>query len=137
MKYSLKGITTEELSFKKTTVKIEPGQKIEIKPKFSREVKTLIANKSIKFVNLTVKVESTETEPKPFEIIVSLTGVYETDIPDDFSEKKFVVEATKEIYAYLRASVNNLTALSFVSPFVLPSLSEPLFPEDRIEAFMN
>ncbi len=137
MKYSFKGITTEELSFKKTTANIAPGQKVEIKPQFAREVKTLIANKSIKFVNLSVKVVSTKEEPKPFELTVSLTGIYETDLPDDFSEKKFVVQATTELYAYLRTSVHSLTALSFVSPFVLPTLSEPLFPEDRIEAFVN
>lgn len=137
MKYSLKGITTEELSFKKTMVKIEPGQKVDIKPQFAREVKTLIANKAIKFVNLSVKIISTEQEPKPFDLTVSLTGVYETDLPDDFSEKKFVVQATKELYAYLRTSVHSLTALSFVSPFILPTLSEPLFPEDRVEAFIN
>ncbi|MCM1546013.1 MAG: protein-export chaperone SecB [Clostridiales bacterium] len=133
MKYDFKGITTEELSYKLNRVQIAPNQRLDIKPQFARQVRKPNDNKKLVFVSLAVKIESTEQEPKPFNLDVALVGVYELE-KEDYTpqeERAFVIEATQMLYPYLRAAVTNLTAQSYVSPLNLPVISGPIFPEDR------
>lgn len=132
MKIDFKGITGEELSFKLNRVKLNPQDKLDIKPQFSRQVRKVNGNDKLNFVALSVKIESTEEEPKPFDILVTLVGVFEVeDIRNDAEERKFVIEATKLIYPYLRATVTNLTASAFIAPLNLPLITGPIFPEDK------
>ena len=51
MKFDFKGITAEELSFKLNHVKLEPDQKLDIKPQFSRQVRKVNGNEKINFVS--------------------------------------------------------------------------------------
>lgn len=132
MKIDFKGITAEELSFKLNRVKLNPDDKLDIKPQFSRQVRKVNNNEKINFVALSVKIESTEAEPKPFDILATLVGIFEVeDIKNEGEERSFVIEATKIVYPYLRAAVTNLTAGAFIAPLNLPVISGPLFPEDR------
>ena len=132
MKYDFKGINAEELSFKINRVRLEPNSKLDIKPQFSRQVRKVKGNDKLSFVALSVKIESTEEEPKPFDIHVTMVGVFETeDINSDAEERKFVIEATKLLYPYLRSAVTNLTANAYVAPLNLPIITTPIFPEDR------
>lgn len=132
MKYDFKGITAEELSFKLNRVRIEPNERLDIKPQFSRQVRKVNGNDKLNFVALSVKIESTEKEPKPFDINVTLVGIYEVeDVANSADERKFVIEATKNLYPYLRAAVTNLTASAYVAPLNLPVITTPIFPEDR------
>ena len=133
MRYDFKGITTEELSYKLNRVQIAPNQRLDIKPQFARQVRKPNDNKKIIFVSLGVKIESTEQEPKPFNIDVTLVGVYELEKEDytQQEERSFVIEATQILYPYLRATVTNLTAQAYVSPLNLPIITGPIFPEDR------
>ena len=133
MRYDFKGITTEELSYKLNRVQIAPNQRLDIKPQFARQVRKPNDNKKIIFVSLGVKIESTEQEPKPFNIDVTLVGVYELEKEDytQQEERSFVIEATQMLYPYLRATVTNLTAQAYVSPLTLPIITGPIFPEDR------
>lgn len=133
MRYDFKGITTEELSYKLNRVQIAPNQRLDIKPQFARQVRKPNDNKKIIFVSLGVKIESTEQEPKPFNIDVTLVGVYELEKEDytQQEERSFVIEATQMLYPYLRATVTNLTAQAYVSPLNLPIITGPIFPEDR------
>lgn len=132
MKYDFKGITAEELSFKLNRVRLEPNAKLDIKPQFSRQVRKVNGNDKLNFVALSVKIESTEQEPKPFDINVTLVGIFEVeDVASDADERKFVIEATKQLYPYLRAAVSNLTASAYVAPLNLPIITTPIFPEDR------
>lgn len=133
MRYDFKGITTEELSYKLNRVQIAPNQRLDIKPQFARQVRKPNDNKKIIFVSLGVKIESTEQEPKPFNIDVTLVGVYELEKEDytQQEERAFVIEATQMLYPYLRATVTNLTAQAYVSPLNLPIITGPIFPEDR------
>lgn len=133
MKYDFKGITTEELSYKINRVQIAPNQRLDIKPQFARQVRKPNDNKKLVFISLAVKIESTEAEPKPFDLRVTLVGVFELD-SDNYTaqeERSFVIEATSLLYPYLRTAVSNLTAQAFVTPLVLPVISGPIFPEDR------
>ena len=132
MKYEFKGITTEQLSFKLNRVRIEPNQRLDIKPQFSRQVRKANDNPKLMFVNLKVAILTNEKEPKPFDIEVSLVGVYELEAaPTAEQERDFVIEATGMLYPYLRTAVTNLTAQAYISPLNLPVINGPIFPEDR------
>lgn len=132
MKFEFKGITAEEISFKLNRVKLNPEEKLDIKPQFSRQVRKVNGNDKLNFVALSVKIESTEAEPKPFNVNVTLVGVFEVeDVKSDRDERAFVIEATRLIYPYLRASVTNLTASAYIAPLNLPVITGPIFPEDR------
>lgn len=132
MKYDFKGITTEELSYKLNRVRIEPNQRLDIKPQFARQVRKANDNPKLCFIALSVKIESTEQEPKPFNINVSIVGVYELEKePAAEEERAFVIEATQMLYPYLRAAVTNLTAQAYITPLNLPVINGPIFPEDR------
>ncbi len=65
MKFDFKGITAEELSFKLNRIKLNPEDKLDIKPQFSRQVRKVNGNDKLNFIALSVKIESTEAEPKP------------------------------------------------------------------------
>ncbi len=132
MKYELKGVTAEELSFKLNRVRLNPDERLDIKPQFARQVRKVNNNDKLNFVALSVKVESTEDEPKPFDINVTIVGIFEvTEIKNDADERNFVIEATRLIYPYLRAAVTNITASAYIAPLNLPIINGPIFPEDR------
>ena len=131
MKIDFKGISAEELSFKLNRVRIEPNAKLDIKPQFSRQVRKANGNEKLNFVSLSVKIQSTEAEPKPFDINVTMVGVYEVEVANKTEERDFVIEATKQLYPYLRSAVTNLTANAYISPLNLPVINGPIFPEDR------
>jgi len=133
MKYDFKGISTEELSFRLNRIHIEPNQRLDIKPQFSRQVRKSNENKKLMFIAFSVKIESTEAEPKPFNLTVGQVGVFELEKEDytPAEEREFVIEATKMLYPYLRSAVTNLTASAYISPLNLPVISGPIFPEDR------
>ena len=132
MKMELKGITAEELSFKINRVKIAAETKLDIKPQFSRQVRKISGHENLSFIAMSVKIESTEAEPKPFDINVTLVGVFEAEeVRGDAEERRFVIEATKVLYPYLRAAVTNLTASAYIAPLNLTVISGPIFPEDR------
>ena len=133
MKINFRGVGAEELSFKMNRVKIEPNAKLDIKPQFSRQVRKVNGNEKLNFIALSLKVESTEEEPKPFNINVTLVGTFEVEdmVAGSAQEREFVIEGTKLLFPYLRAAVTNLTASAYVAPLNLPVISGPIFPEDR------
>ena len=139
MKYALRGITAEELSYTMNRIKVEKDTKFEIKPQFSRAVRRVQENDKLWFLALEVKVESTEDAPKPFNVKARLVGVFEAeDIQDDQDRQDLVINMTEIVYPYLRAAVSALTANSFINPLMLPVIpAGTMFPEDRGEAPIN
>lgn len=133
MKYNFRLISMEELSFKLNRVQIAPNQRLDVKPQFARQVRKANDNKKLIFIALSVKIESTEAEPKPFDINVGLVGMYEleTETYTPEEERAFVIEATQQLYPYLRSAVTNLTAQAYITPLTLPVINGPIFPEDR------
>lgn len=133
MKYDFKLISMEELSFKLNRIKIAPNQRLDVKPQFARQVRKANDNKKLVFIALSVKIESTEAEPKPFDLNVGLVGMYEMENENYTAEEEraFVIEATQQLYPYLRAAVTNLTAQAYITPLTLPVINGPIFPEDR------
>ena len=136
MKYALRGITAEELTYTMNRIKMEKDAKFEIKPQFSRTVRRVQENDKLWFVALEVKVESTEDAPKPFNLKARLVGVFEAeDIQDEMDRRDLVINMTEVVYPYLRAAVSSLTANAFINPMMLPVIpAGTMFPEDRGEA---
>ena len=133
MRYNLKLVSMEELSFKLNRVQLAPNQRLDVKPQFSRQVRKANDNKQLIFIALSVKIESTEAEPKPFDLSVGLVGMYELE-SDNYTaeeERAFVIEATTQLYPFLRSAVTNLTAQAYITPLNLPIINGPIFPEDR------
>ena len=139
MKYALRGITAEELSYTMNRIKMDKDTKFEIKPQFSRTVRRVQENDKLWFLALEVKVESTEESPKPFNLKARLVGVFEAeDINDDVDKQDLVINMTEIVYPYLRAAVSALTANSFINPLILPVIpAGTMFPEDRGETPAN
>ena len=83
-----------------------------------------------------VKVESSENEPKPFNLKARLVGVFEAeDVNTDEDRQDLVINMTEIVYPYLRAAVSSLTANAFINPLILPVIpAGTMFPEDRGEA---
>ena len=139
MKYALRQILAEELSFSLNRIKLEKDAKIEIKPQFSRTVRRANENDKIWFLTLDVKVTSTDSEPKPFNLNARLVGIFEAEeIESDLDRQDLVINMTEVVYPYLRAAVSALTANAFINPMVLPVIpAGTMFPEDRGEAPSN
>ena len=135
MKYALRGITAEELTYTINRIKMERGAKFEIKPQFSRTIRRVQENDKLYFVSLEVKVESTEAEPKPFNLKARLVGIFEAeDVETDEDRQVLAISTTEIVYPYLRAAVSSLTANAFINPLILPVIpAGTMFPEDRGE----
>ena len=132
MKYALRQILAEELTYTVNRIKMDPNTKFEIKPQFSRTVRRVQENDKLWFLTLEVKVESTEKEPKPFNIKARLVGIFEAEgIESDLDRQDLVINMTEIVYPYLRASVSALTANAFINPLMLPVIpAGTMFPED-------
>lgn len=129
--FTLKGIRADEMNFKLNAVRPQNGTKMELKPTFSRKVRRAVENEKLCFITLTVKIEKTEDSPKPFDLNVTFTGVFESSAETEEERRAVVVAGTAVLYPYLRAAVTTLTTTALAAPVVLPVVSGPLFPEDR------
>ena len=131
---TLKGIRADELSFKLNGVRLPNGGKVSLAPTFSRRVRHAAENEKLFFVSLTVKIENSAEAPKPFDLLVTMTGIFETDASDDETRREAVIRATSLLYPYLRSAITNLTTTALSAPIVLPVMKSTLFPEDREKA---
>jgi preprotein translocase subunit SecB len=136
MKYALRGITAEELTYTINRIKMNPNTKFEIKPQFSRSIRRVQENDKLYFLSLEVKVESTEQEPKPFNLKVRLVGIFEAEEVNTTEDKQILaISMTEVVYPYLRNAVSALTSNAFINPLMLPVIpAGTMFPEDRGEA---
>ena len=93
MKYALRGITAEELSYTMNRIKMDKDTKFEIKPQFSRTVRRVQENDKLWFLALEVKVESTDESPKPFNMKARLVGMFEAeDVNDELDAEENATE---------------------------------------------
>ena len=139
MKYALGRIMAEELTYSMNRIKVEKDAKIDINPKFSRTVRRAQENDKLWFVSLEMKVESTEQDPKPFNLKARLVGMFEAeDVETELDKHDLVINMTEIVYPYLRAAVSSLTANAFINPLILPVIpAGTMFPEDRGETPLN
>ncbi len=132
MKYALRGITAEELSYTMNRVQLPPNTRIELKPQFARQIRGAKENPNMYFLVLEVKIESTEQEPKPFSLKCRLVGAFEAeDVNTEEDKQILAVSMTEVVYPYLRSAVSTLTATSFINPVILPVVpASTMFPPD-------
>ncbi|MBQ9118069.1 MAG: protein-export chaperone SecB [Clostridia bacterium] len=137
MKYALRGITAEELSYNMNRIQITPNSKFELKPQFGRQIRKVKENDKLYFLVLEVKIESTEAEPKPFNLKCRLVGAFEAeDVVTEEDKQILTISMTEIVYPYLRAAVSSLTATAFVNPIMLPVIpAGTMFPEDNATSF--
>ena len=104
-------------------------------PSFPRTIRRVQENDKLYFVSLEVKVESTEAEPKPFNLKVRLVGIFEAEeVNTDEDRQVLAISTTEIVYPYLRSAVSALTANAFINPLILPVIpAGTMFPEDRGE----
>ncbi len=133
IKYSLKALTADELSFKVNAIKATPETKFEIKPFFTRQIRQANENQKIHLVILECKIETKDDSPKPFNLTARFVGVFEVEnMKTDEDRRVFAVNATETMFPYLRAAVTNLTADALINPLTLPVVpGATIFPDDR------
>ncbi len=124
------GIRTDELTFRLNNVRLG-GDKVQLSPNFSRQVRHAVENKARMLVTLTAKIDGTPDRPTPFSVNVTMTGVFDIpDAEDPASVRSAVIAATQLLYPYIRAAVSTVTTAALAAPIVLPVVSGTLFPED-------
>ena len=101
--FTLKGIRADEMSFKLNAVRAQNGARMELKPTFSRKVRRAVENEKICFVTLTVKIEKSDDQPKPFDLCVTFTGVFESDASTDAEKRAVVIGGTALLYGHMSA----------------------------------
>ena len=119
VKMKLSGYTVDKMSFMlNKNFRAEPGEKIQIKPIFNREITKIsqerfILTVSVSFANLDREI--------PFYLDVQISGVYDVPEWEDVQTNKFIItNATNVLYPYLRSIVTTLTANGQVPPYLLP-----------------
>lgn len=137
MKYALRGITAEELSFNLSHVKMDRNTKFDIKPKFSRTIRKTHENENLYFLDLEVLIENTPEEPKPFNLKAKLVGIFEAeDVVSEEDKQVLVLSMTEIVYPYLRSAVSSLTATAFINPLMLPVIpAGTMFPDNQTDSF--
>ena len=137
MKYALRGITAEELSYNMNRIQLTPNTRFELKPQFARQIRQVKENDKLYFLVLEVKIESTESDPNPFNLKCRLVGAFEAeDVLTEEDRQVLTISMTEIVYPYLRSAVSALTATAFVNPIMLPVIpAGTMFPEDNASAF--
>ena len=136
MKYALRGITAEEISYNMNRIKLDPNKRFEIKPQFTRGVKRVKENDKLYFLTLEVRIESTDENPTPFNLKCRLVGAFEAEeIENKEEEQLLVLSMTEIVYPYLRSTVAAMTANAFITPITLPVVPiTAIFPEQPAPA---
>ena len=109
-------IVTKEVSI--TANEIPRGQ-FTVAPQIMRSTGDLEDGRV--FTEIILKIENTEDNPFPVNIMVRMMGIFEKDnIPENSLKDFLEVQAVQIILPYIRALVTNLTSAAFMPPLVLP-----------------
>ena len=101
-----------------------------VDPQVRRTINKLDDNHSAVTYELVLK--NTVSQPFPFDIEVSLTGVFDVSKLDDKSADDFLkVQSCQIIFPQIRTIVANLTASSFIPPILLPIIDARKMFSDR------
>ena len=135
MKYALRGITAEEISYTMNKIKVDKDTRFEIKPQFTRSVKKVKENDKLHFLVRDVKIEGKDDAPTPFNLKCRLVGAFEAEeIETEEDRQVLVLSMTEIVYPYLRSTVAALTANAFISPVTLPVVPiTAIFPEQPVQ----
>ncbi|MBR6688361.1 MAG: protein-export chaperone SecB [Clostridia bacterium] len=128
MRYRILNVNAEEIAFKVNRISLPPATKINLSPRFKRQVKTAEHNPNLKLIALSMSIKSTEEDKKPFDLYISFVGNFEVNGADDTqSNEEFLLRATNDLFHYLRTAALSVTASANIAPFMLP-IEAPYFP---------
>ena len=130
MKSKFLGSRANKLLFEFNNLQLKPGQ-VEIKPHFVRNVKKINEDESKKIYQLTCEIKPTQDAPIPFTIFVDYSAVYEVDFENQYEERSFMIDVTKQLYATIRTVIINLTSNAGINAVLLPMQANSIFPEDE------
>ncbi len=128
-KLTLRAIRTEELHFRLTGARPQAGDKIDLKPTFSRKVRRAQQEEGAFALTLSVRLGGEEGSRSPFDAGAALTGFFH----GGESEREAVIRATEVLYLHLRAVLAAAMSAAMVAPVQLPLPTRPLFAEDAPE----
>ena len=135
MCYKILNVNAEEITFKVNRVTLPPSTKINLSPRFKRQVKTADQNPDLKLIALSMSIKSTEDDPKPFDLYISFVGHFEvSDIDSPEAHEDFLTRATNDLFHYLRSAATSVTAAANIAPFILP-IQAPYFPPTNEQFF--
>ena len=123
-----------ELVFKLNNIVLK-DQEIKINPTYKRAVKEHKVDLNKKILELTCSVTSSYSEPKPFDVIVSI--IAEFDVSQDISITQFSREATQMMYPYLGSAIVNLMSTANFPPIYLNPLPNGILFKEDMEAVTN
>ena len=83
MRYKILNVNAEEITFKVNRISLPPSTKINLSPRFKRQVKTNDQNPGLKLIALSMSIKSTQDDPKPFDLYISFVGNFEVSGIDD------------------------------------------------------
>jgi len=90
-----------------------PNQQIQVKQRFNTRVNYFEENKCACIYEVTV----TDAEEKlPFKIVVEIVGIFSHS---EMSKTDIHIEATHQLYPYLKSTVSLVTTLAGAPPFML------------------
>ena len=128
MRYKILNVNAEEITFKVNRISLPPSTKINLSPRFKRQVKTNDQNPGLKLIALSMSIKSTQDDPKPFDLYISFVGNFEVSgIDDNETHEEFLLRATNDLFHYLRSAATTVTTGANIAPFNLP-IQAPYFP---------
>lgn len=125
-------VITENLEIKNNHL---PQGEFKLNPKVSRDTGKIDNNKY--FTMLTLKIENTENDKFPIDLIVGIKAIFTLDNVEEEDNKDIEnflkLQGVHILYPYLRSTVSSLTSISMLPPIVLPIVNAMnLFKEENI-----
>lgn len=112
-------IITNEISFKDNKL---PVGNFSLSPTFSRT--TGVTPEGMYFTELSVSILNTPEVPFPYDVQVSITGIFELENqPEDYIKTFLEVNAVQILFPYIRSMVTSLTTSAMVPPIILPIIN--------------
>ncbi len=90
-----------------------PDQQIQVKQRFNTRVNYFEENKCACIYEVVV---TDVSEKLPFKIVVEIAGIFSHN---EMSKTDIHIEATRQLYPYLKSTVSLVTALAGAPPFIL------------------
>lgn len=130
MKAVYLGSRANKLLFEFNNIQVKPGQ-LEIKPHFIRNLKKVNEDERKKIYQLICEIKPTQDAPIPFTIYVDYSAIYEVEFENQYEERSFMIDVTKQLYATIRTIIINLTSNAGINAVLLPMQANSIFPEDE------
>lgn len=125
------GSRADKILFEFNNIPMPAGKMLEIKPHFVRNVKKNNEDDRRLILQLICEIKSTSQTPTPFNLTVEYSAVYEVEFDNQYEERSFVIDVTKQLYTTIRQVIANITSNAGINAIFLPMQTNSIFPEDE------